>query len=182
MSTQVALFVIGAVLLLISILGGGIEVKELKIPRLNKGPRVGAGAAGLVFVFLGILLESAHAVDPGPQPEMAAEPITFYVIDSLGENQISEQVRILIDGQEAGTLTVDENFPKTRLPIRVPEAGRYSYVIEAQGVFALEDGGKGEFAGAGQGAINAVDGKTFELAATITGETWMAHLEEVTPQ
>ena len=53
MSASVALLLIGGLLLMVAIIGGGLELKELKIPKVERLPRVGCGIAGIVFVLLG---------------------------------------------------------------------------------------------------------------------------------
>ena len=57
-------FIFGAILLLAGILGGGIEVKELKIPQISGKTRVIATVAGLAFVICGFLIP---ATAPAPQ-------------------------------------------------------------------------------------------------------------------
>jgi hypothetical protein len=166
------------VLVLTGVLGGGFEVKEIKIPRIGIGSRLLSSAAGLGFLLWGTGM--ASSTEPSVTTGLRS-PVTVTIRDSLGSNQISEQVRVLIDGDEAGTLTVNEHYPQSTLTVTVPTEGQYSYILEARAVFVEEDGGMREMVGAGQGAINIRAGKTFELSSTLTGDTWLAHVSEVRP-
>jgi hypothetical protein len=179
MSAETVMLILGGLLVLTGILGGGFEVKEIKIPRIGTGSRVLAAVAGIVFMSWGVgLANSAH-----PSALTGSEtPVTVTIRDELGDGQVSEQVRVLVNGDEAGTLTVNEHYPLSTLTVTVPREGQYSYILEARAVFANEDGSDmREIVGAGQGAINIRAGKTFELSSTMTGDTWLAHVQEVRP-
>ena len=99
MSIETIAFVFGVLLLSVGILGGGFELKELKVPRVGGLPRAFAGVLGLVFVALGIGIKNdlplftalwpsaaaetapaapvALAAGPALQPGIAAETPTF---------------------------------------------------------------------------------------------------------
>jgi hypothetical protein len=53
MTLQTMSFIFGALLLAVAILGGGFEVKEIKVSNVTTNGRILAGLAGLVFVVLG---------------------------------------------------------------------------------------------------------------------------------
>lgn len=183
MSAQTLILIMGGLLVLTAIIGGGLEVKEIKIPKIGGWTRTLAGIVGAVLVVLGVGMSNPPADDPNRR---LADPdantptaVVFYLRDELGEDQVSEQVRVLIDGSEVGTLTVNEHFPRSRIAVTVPSAGRYSYVLEATAVFRGANRKPYTIVGAGQGNISVSHGKTFELASTVTGDTWMAHVQEV---
>jgi len=67
MTSQTMSFIFGAILVAIGILGGGFEVKELKVPHVTLGVRIIAGIAGLIFVGLGFGFWSP-SLQPGPTP------------------------------------------------------------------------------------------------------------------
>src|SRR5437764_3038366 len=46
---------LGGFLLIIGVLGGGIEAKEIRIPSIAKGPRILAGVIGAVLVFFALI-------------------------------------------------------------------------------------------------------------------------------
>ncbi len=182
MSVAVLAFVLGGVLLLTGILGGGFEVKELKIPKVGGGARVLSAATGIVFIVVGVVTADARPdpAPPGPQVNPSptyASPITFTVEDQLGDRQISEKVEVIIDGQLKGTMSVNRDYRDAVLTVTVPHPGRYSYTIRAVAYFeGLDD----EYVGTGQGMINVTAGKKFELEAGISGNTWLVSLTEKT--
>jgi hypothetical protein len=55
MTFQTLSFLFGGLLLLIGIVGGGFEVKELKLPNVPPGGRAAATALGLIFVGMAYL-------------------------------------------------------------------------------------------------------------------------------
>ena len=74
MTSQTMSFIFGAILVAIGILGGGFEVKELKVPHVTFGVRIIAGIAGLIFVGLGsgfghpVSNQGRHLSPPQPPP------------------------------------------------------------------------------------------------------------------
>lgn len=64
MSAEIIVFFFGCLLLLIAILGGGFEVKELKIGKVGQFARASCSVLGLLFVGLGIWLHSSAFPDP----------------------------------------------------------------------------------------------------------------------
>jgi hypothetical protein len=53
LNIQLITFAFGAMLLLIGILGGGFEIKELKIPQVGRVPRFLAALVGALFIIVG---------------------------------------------------------------------------------------------------------------------------------
>ena len=53
MTLQAMSFIFGAILLAVAILGGGFEVKELKVSNVTLSGKIFAGIAGFIFVVLG---------------------------------------------------------------------------------------------------------------------------------
>jgi hypothetical protein len=192
MTVNTVILGFGAVLLLVGILGGGFEIKEFKVPKVGPAPRVLSTVAGAFFVILGVGLQATDVSARGgadkntyiqpapnvqPSPNAQSSPVEFTIFDRVDGNQVTEQVTVLIDGRVKGQLTVDRQNPQSMLAITVPASGRYSYTIESKTVVAQE-GRFYEYAGAGQGIINVVDGKRFDLALTSSGNTWLVTLVE----
>jgi hypothetical protein len=75
MSLEVMSFLFGALLILTAVLGGGFEVRELKVPQVGLAPRGLALVVGLLFVSLGIgigePLEPERVDAPRPPPDPA---------------------------------------------------------------------------------------------------------------
>ena len=53
MTLQTMSFIFGGLLLAVAILGGGFEVKEIKISNASTGVRILAGVVGLAFMVIG---------------------------------------------------------------------------------------------------------------------------------
>ncbi len=185
MSGDVLILILGGLLVTIGVIGGGFEVKELKVPKVGGGSRILAGIVGSVLIIVGIGMGTSTPAPAYPKAEVGisdnkASLINFSITDQLGEGQVSEQVRVLIDGKEVGTLKVDSYYPKSTIAVSVPRSGRYSYDLEAIAIFRDENKKLYEIEGVGQGSINVNDGKVFELTAVITGsQMWLAKMEEV---
>jgi hypothetical protein len=192
MNIAVLAFGLGALLLLVGILGGGFEIKELKIPKVGWPPRLVALLAGACFIVLGIGQNASVSAPPSPNiplvrgdvskptpPVANEEPVEFSIYDQLGQNEISEQVTILLEGRRVGTLTVNEEYPgPAMISVTVPQTGRYSYTAEATAAFDF-DGERRDFACAGQGTINVRRGKIFDLRGSInSSNTLLISLEE----
>jgi hypothetical protein len=188
MSIEIASFVFGGILLFVGVLGGGFEVKELKVPKVGTGVRLLAALLGLVFITVGFGSHSDNpprtidngdhsVVHAGPQPPPPEEPVEFTLIDDLGQGEVSEQVTILIDGKDVGNLTVSQDYPHSKIRVTVPHSGQHSYTAEATTIFS---GSQGQFRydGAGQGMIDVQRGKTYSLRGSVTGNTLFVSLEQ----
>ena len=185
MSVQLLAFVFGGILLFVGVLGGGFEVKELKIPKVGIGVRLLSAIIGLVFIGLGFsgLPEPGQPDGRGSsrQPVVWAaapqDPVEFFLTDQLGDEEVSEQVTVLIDGKNVDDLTVNQTYPSSRLRVSVPQSGQHSYVAEATAVFN-DHGTTFQYAGAGQGMINVRQGRIYSLRGSVSGSTWLVSIEE----
>jgi hypothetical protein len=65
MKLNLIAFLFGAILLAVAILGGGFELKELKVPKVSWFPRLISAFVGMFFVVVGIGLETPP-IDPPP--------------------------------------------------------------------------------------------------------------------
>ena len=75
MTLQTMSFIFGALLLAVGILGGGFEVKEVKVSNVSTSVRIFSGLVGLVFVVLGFWQpNSLTAPDPGRSAVTAISP------------------------------------------------------------------------------------------------------------
>jgi hypothetical protein len=80
-----AVFAFGGLLLLVAILGGGFEVKELKVPTVGRASRLAACVCGILFVFMGIKLDGrllpAKPAAPAPEARRSADsPVTVVLM------------------------------------------------------------------------------------------------------
>ena len=69
MTLQTMSFIFGALLLAVGILGGGFEVKEVKVSNASMGVRIIAGIVGLLFIGLGFWQQLSDVLPrTGPPP------------------------------------------------------------------------------------------------------------------
>lgn len=184
MSIEIVSFVFGGILLFVGVVGGGFELKELKVPKVGMGVRVVSAIVGFLFVCLGFGTNSNSASKPSvpdpvtPPPVYASQgPVEVMLVDDLGQGEISEQVTVLIDGKNVGNLTVNGDYPHSSLRVSVNKPGQHSYTAEAAAVFNVQ-GYATQYAGAGQGMIDVEPGKTYSLRGSISGNTWLVSLEQ----
>jgi hypothetical protein len=102
-------------------------------------------------------------------------PLEFVLTDELGDDEISEQATVLIDGKNVGDLTVDRDYPNSKLTITVPQGGRHSYTVEADAKFNMQ-GRMVLLSGAGQGMIDVQPGRNYSLRGSISGNTWLVSI------
>jgi len=68
MTIQTMLLMFGGLLLLIAIVGGGFEVRELKIPKVEMIPRIMAAIGGIVFIVMAINYDSGNTEENKTPP------------------------------------------------------------------------------------------------------------------
>ena len=73
-SPGVVLFLFGGVLLATGLLGGGLEISLLKIPKVEGRSRMLTGTAGMAFTLLGLLVLLGDLPDRADQPPSTATP------------------------------------------------------------------------------------------------------------
>jgi hypothetical protein len=173
MSPTLLLFGAGSLLLVAGLLGGGLEMRELKIPRVGRFARVLATGAGAMCILLGIGMSTPPEAGPGDNVAKAAEggPVHFTVRDQLGETQISEKVTVIVDGRRVGDLTVNADYPESEIEISVDEAGRHDYTVDVSSVEANVDGSPVERRGTGQGSIVVEPGAGYSVSLSESGDT-----------
>ena len=181
MTIQVVLGALGALLLLTAVLGGGFELRELKVPRVGRIARGVAGILGGVCVLFAIALtgldDAAHAnrtpnSNPGPSAghdQPVQQPVHIELTDELGDNQVSEQVSVVFDGRKVGDLKVDADYPTAQLEITLPAAGRYDYTIASDSQELADDGTVNEITGSGSGSVTVADGNVFDVELADNG-------------
>jgi hypothetical protein len=181
MNIDIAAFLLGGILLSVGILGGGFEIKELKVPKVGTRVRLLSAAAGLVFICVGMGSSGGENAQPRgnnpPQVSPTDTPVDFVLTDQLGQGQVSEQVTVLVDGRTVGDLTVNQDYPDSRMRVTVPNPGQHSYTAEATAVFNAE-GNLIQYTGVGQGMIDVEPGKTYSLRGSISGNTWLVSIVE----
>jgi hypothetical protein len=90
----------------------------------------------LILAAFGLISGPSPSPSPSPSPDPPApqpEPVTFDITTQLSPGQVDGQARVIIDGEQAGVLTIDQANPSDEISHTVPETGTYSYTIEATG-------------------------------------------------
>jgi hypothetical protein len=193
MTAETLSFILGGLLIVTGIIGGGFEVKELKIPTVRWPTRLISILGGIFFIGLAMELPSNDSQANGSQAhvsqahgsqatesnirETSSQSVDFTIHDELGDGQVSEQVEILLNGRRVGAISVNEHFPTSEITVTVPSEGRYSYIAEAAAVFTSE-GNDFEVYGTGLGMIDIEPDKKFRLAGSFSGSTWLISLVE----
>jgi hypothetical protein len=169
MTPEIVPFAFGVMLIFIGIFGGGFEVRELKISKIGPVVRILAAVGGLAFITLGIGIQSRDTT-----PEKAnSSPVNFTISAVLGDEQVSVQMTVVIDGKNVGDLTVNEQYPRSTITVTVPQEGKYSYVLDVSTVFK---GDNAELHGACQGTIDVKSEKAFTARGCVSGNRWIATL------
>ena len=84
MSIDAVAFAFGAILLLIGILGGGFELRELRIPTVSKPIRIISVVVGVFMLLLGIGIHPDSSADPFLPEPIDAQNVTPDVDPELG--------------------------------------------------------------------------------------------------
>jgi hypothetical protein len=183
MSADALLFAVGGLLLVTGLLGGGFELRELKIPKVGRIARVCATGAGGLCILLGLGLSTAVTETPieradattgpvaSPTPgETPDEPVHFVIRDELGDAQVSEQVSVVLDGRRVGDLTVNSEYPQSQLELTVDGGDRLDYTISAS---SLEYDAAGDAVyrdGSGQGSFVPEAGASYHIEYGESGD------------
>jgi hypothetical protein len=102
MTLQTMSFMFGALLLAVGILGGGFEVKEVKVSNASMGVRIIAGIAGLLFIGLGFWQQLSDVLPrtgppPTPPTPQIPNPPTPTVPPKPAEALVAEQLPFVSD-------------------------------------------------------------------------------------
>jgi hypothetical protein len=168
----------GVLLVIAGILGGGFAVKEIQVPKLGGVVRVFSTLIGFVLVIFGIgVISGSPKADPASPA--VGNLAKFNIVDNkLADAQESEEVRILLDGKEVGTLSIDSNNTLSTLVVDGASPGVHGYTLLVTMVVSDGDGNKGTLRANGMGTINVSDGKIFRVRGNWDGKSWLPYLEE----
>ena len=89
MSLESMSFILGGILVAAALFGGGLEIKELKLPQIGRVARVFAAAFGLGFVLLAIYLNQLRNVsDAKPKASDAQREAMTFQSPMLGDARL----------------------------------------------------------------------------------------------
>lgn len=187
MQFAIAIFTIGAVLILIGLVGGDLFYRGLTVPKVGVLPRFTTTIAGGVFLMFSlavfVVAEFGHDVDPVPAAHAdvvaqgaggggSSDPATFRIDavtvqfnDQLTEGALQEEIQVTVDGQQVGNLQADVTAPSAAIEFSVEE-GSHHYAMA--GVLQAQDGSM--YTLAGEGTFEARAGSSFDLSVTDSGE------------
>ncbi len=180
MTIEIACFILGGLLILIGMLGGGFQAKEINIPHIGNSTRIACVMVGTLFAGLAIFIGNDERTSHSQPVDLldTSSSMDFRIFDELGDRQVSEQVTVVIDDRNVGTITVSAIHPNADLLVTVPKQGRYSYQLAVTAEFLDENDNPVTFDGVGQGNINVTSGKKFNVEGEFSGNTWYANLIE----
>jgi hypothetical protein len=184
MQFAIAIFTIGAVLVLIGLVGGDLSYRGLTVPKVGPLPRFTTTVTGGVFLAISLVVfltaEFGH-LDPGPandpvgsyqnnagqtQTDLSVvDAVTVELRDQLTDGALQEQIEVSVDGAYVGTLSADLATPEAALRFPVTE-DVHSFAMA--GVVQFPDGS--EVPVAGEGTFTAGPGASFDLIVSEAGE------------
>jgi len=187
MQFAIAIFTIGAVLILIGLVGGDLSYRGLTVPKVGVLPRFTTTTTGGVFLMFSlavfVVAEFGHDVDPVPAAHAdvvaqgaggggSSDPatsridaVTVQFNDQLTEGALQEEIQVTVDGQQVGNLQADVTAPSATIEFSVEE-GSHHYAMT--GVLQAQDGST--YTLAGEGTFEARAGSSFDLSVTDSGE------------
>jgi hypothetical protein len=195
MQFAIAIFSLGAMLIVIGLVGGDLSYRGLQVPRVGILPRFTTTITGGVFLACAmavwLLAEFGHetvgppaaasVIDPGwpAVSEPATEPaapastsdpmVTLQIIDSLTPGAIAEQITLRVDGQEAGTLECSLDSPDDALDLALAP-GAHQVTLVGQ-VWTTQDESV-EVSGSGQ--LTGSPGAQYAVTVTDDGTLGLA--------
>jgi hypothetical protein len=180
---EMVAFIFGCALVLIGIIGGGMEIKELKVPTISGLTRIISIVVGVGFIGFGVELLHSNPQQTalqGAQVQRALNPpapvapdppkqVEFKVVNELAPTQVSEDLRIFVQGQWVADLVIDQKRPTATATITLPHAGSYSYALFAEGIFLDQFGQPQRQQGRGDGVIEVSNESVFAEEITPHG-------------
>lgn len=150
MTPEVVLIIAGLVFLAIALLGGGIELREIRIPTLKPPIRFMAGLLGGLFIILGLLitLQLIGPQQPGDQPAAATAEatVTPAAAQAATAPPPAPQTPSAAAGAPVGppipTPTIDRDAP-AQMGTPIPAAATALTADTARGLAKLARWGKG---------------------------------------
>jgi hypothetical protein len=175
-------FLFGALLIAVAVLGGGLEVKEIKVPKVGSVARLLSAIVGIFFVLIGFANGPLRETSPGKPISANTAPtlispstgggtgaseaengVFFSVYDQLGREGEAEEletaVRLFIDGKKRTEILLNSETPSQSTSVMVPEPGPHKYMIEGYTVWNITRGRRVPLHGTG--SIDVQPGASF---------------------
>jgi len=145
----------GFALIFVSILGGGLTIKELSVPPLRPLARMMVALLGLAMLSVALLSSGIITSPPGPQPDPATQGVVAFV-DQADPKASSEILQLVIDGQSHTLAPKPGELGRLELPAT---GKRIEYTVQLSTTYP--DGS--QVVRSGSGALILEKGKTYDL-------------------
>lgn len=119
------LLTVGAVAVVGAALAGQRRVRALGHDRALRTARIALASTGVLCLVSGLILLS------GSTAEAPAGPVRVTIEAELAPEELSEEVRVFLDGRDRGVVRVDKRSPVSRLAVTVDALGRHDYRLES---------------------------------------------------
>jgi len=106
MSLEIMAFVLGAILLTAGLFGGGLEIKELKLPQISGVARIVSGVVGFGFVTLSLAINLGWIKHPTEGTASTAKTFDAPMLEGLRLDACVEWANRC--GEEAATIWCKE--------------------------------------------------------------------------
>lgn len=163
-------FFVGLALMVIAIFGGGLEIKEVKIPSMGRIARAISFAIGCGLLALSLMAPQylqRLSSDPSPPAtvtttsSISVPDRSFYLFNVLGTDQESERVEVIVDGNTIGVLDIDKVKTTAGITYRTKkETANYS--IKGAQIYKIGDDVK-SYQLTGDGVLQVTEGARFRL-------------------
>jgi hypothetical protein len=171
MELAIAAFTLGAMFILVGLVGGDLSYRGLTIPRVGALPRFTTTIAGCVFLLISLSIFLVNSVPangaqppPDPSPTTPANPtgpaspsagqepmreVGIAVVDELAANQVAEEVAVFVDGMTAGQISCSRDEPDGCVLRFSVTAGRHAFEMSGRLLLdtdeLIETYGRGSF-------------------------------------
>jgi hypothetical protein len=171
MELGILLSFFGCVLILTAVVGGGYELRSVKMPKVGMVPRLSGIVVGVTLVVLGLGMAlsgqaSVPLVPVSPSPVDGGEvlvdrvdpqSVQFTISDDLGEGQTYERVNVSIDGVGNRNLVITDESPSDEITVTAPP-GTYFYELSSHSEWGDE-----YCEGYASGRLTVVGGESYGL-------------------
>ena len=149
--TTALMLVVGGVLVLAGALAGRPQLRAIGLAPLGRSACGAIAATGLLCVVAGLILLGGEGASAKPGPVRAT------VEAELAPDEVSEEIRVFLDGRDMGIVRVDKQAPKARLGRlgRRRRPPRLSRAVNAPGDRAAAGEGRRRGAGGRRGAASS---------------------------
>jgi hypothetical protein len=121
MTVALLVLLLGCVLIAVAMLA--VRARSIRLARPGSWQRIATAATGALCV------SASSIVLLSNEPTTS---VTELLTDTISSGEISEDVRVFIDGRDVGVLHVTQRVPRAHVRVTVDQAGRHSYRTQAR--------------------------------------------------